>query len=242
MKKLLIEVILVAWASCVGAQTNKAFAHLWKATVTVLDETSQPVTGAAVAVSYYVQPPPGRPEAGEQIEGLTDVNGVFTASHSDTTIGLGFQATKHGYYPASKGYELGLPFGYDPVKWSPTLTLVLKKIGKPVAMNAKRVASGPPVFNKAVGYDLEAGDWTSPNGKGRNIDIIFTGELHQKARNDFDYKLTVSFPNKGDGIQAFHTTPADEASAFRSSREAPQGGYVTADCTNHEPSSWPTNK
>jgi hypothetical protein len=42
---------------------------------------------------------------------------------------------------------------------------------------------------------------------------------------DFDYTLTVSFSNKGDGIQTFES-PYLKTSAFKSPRMAPEDGYL----------------
>jgi hypothetical protein len=72
------------------------------------------------------------------------------------------------------------------------------------------------------------GDWVSPNGKGVSTDIIFTGKLNRKDRNDFDYKLTVSFPKPDDGIQEFIVPDAEKGSGLRSPHEAPTNGYQTA--------------
>lgn len=49
--------------------------------------------------------------------------------------------------------------------------------------------------------------------------------MNQKAKNDFDYKLTVSFPNSADGIQEFTPSDAEKNSALRSPYEAPAEGY-----------------
>jgi hypothetical protein len=103
--------------------------------------------------------------------------------------------------------------------------MVLKKIGKPIPMYAKYVENGPPVFNEPVGYDLMIGDWVAPHGKGQTADIIFTGHLDKKSKNDYDYKLIVSFPKSGDGIQEFTVPDIEKDSALRSPHEAPADGY-----------------
>jgi hypothetical protein len=162
------------------------------------------------------------------IDGITDTNGLFIASQAVESSGggysFGFSAEKDGYYTTRSGLELDAK--YDPVKWNPTVTLILKKIGKPVAMYAKRVEKGPPVFNEPVGYDLMVGDWVGPYGKGITADVIFFGKLDQKSRNDFDYKLTVSFPKPDDGIQEFGVSDGEKGSGLRSPHEAPTNGYA----------------
>jgi hypothetical protein len=139
---------------------------------------------------------------------------------------LEFHAEKPGYYPFSMQYHMG--FYYKPDKWNPTQTIVLKRVINPIPMYAKHIEGGPPVFNEPVGYDFMVGDWVTPHGKGQTTDIIFTGELNQKAKNDFDYKLTISFPKLGDGIQEF-SVPSyylhSQGSALRSDQKAPADGY-----------------
>jgi hypothetical protein len=89
-------------------------------------------------------------------------------------------------------------------------------------MYAKSVNLGMPVFDKPAGFDLMVGDWVAPYGKGTRADILFTAHLDKRAQLDFDYKLTVNFPNKGDGIQMFSTP---DNSGLRSPYEAPDNGY-----------------
>ena len=152
---------------------------------------------------------------------------MFRTSHRDRSVYLGFHAQKAGYYPFMVRHSLGFTVDYNAEKWSPVTTLVLKKVIHPIAMYAKWVKSGPPVFNQPVGYDLTAGDWVAPNGKGTNPDMIFTGQLDKKAEEDFDYKLRITFPGAGDGIQEFSVPalPSGEGSALRSPHDAPSGGY-----------------
>ena len=82
-----------------------------------------------------------------------------------------------------------------------------------------------PEKDKGVGYDLEIGDWITPYGKGLKSDIIFMSHFDKRAANDWDYKLTVSFPNVGDGIQLFTISDLEKTSALRSPHEAPESGY-----------------
>jgi hypothetical protein len=220
MKKLICVNLLVFAANCVFAQANPTN-YQWKVTLKVIDENGGSVAGANAGVGFYTNSAP------TSIDGTTDANGIFAATHSARTdlAQLGFYVDKAGYYSTRQGYLLEPP--YDPAKWDTTQTLLLKKVGKPIAMYARRVEQGPPVFNEAVGYDLMVGDWVAPNGKGVSTDIIFTGKLDKKDRNDFDYKLTVSFPKADDGIQEFTVPEAEKGSGLRSPHEAPTDGYGT---------------
>jgi hypothetical protein len=209
---------------CAFGQTN-VWTHPWMATIKVIDEGSQPVTGATVAVWYYVKPPAGENEAGESVQGLTDTNGIVRLSHAATgSISLAFDASKVGYYSTTIGHEFAKFADNDPQKWNPSKTLLLKNIGKPIAMYAKKYVLGfkLPEYNKKIGYDLMIGDWIGPYGKGINSDIFFT-ENHLDEKSG--YTFTVSFPNPGDGIQGFTRDWNLGVSGLLSSHEAPLDGY-----------------
>lgn len=210
--KTIICLIILGIAVVADAQVEPP-KHGWKATLKVVDETGQPISGASIRVYYGTN----------EIAGLSDANGMFIASHRDASEELVYQAGKPEYYPCRISYHLGR--NPKAGKWNPQQIIVLKKIINPIPMYAKYVEGGPPVFNQPVGYDLMVGDWVAPHGKGKTGDIIFTGDLSQKAKNDFDYTLTVSFPGKGDGIQEFSSSSADAGSALRSSQQAPTNAY-----------------
>jgi hypothetical protein len=221
MKKIIYLTLMFLAATSISAQTN-ADEHEWKATVKVVDENGSPVAKADASVSYYTN------NTTVSIDGSTDTNGIFVATHVTSTINyalykLIFVIEKEGYYRTWSQCDLGL--NYDLAKWNPTVTLTLKKVVKPIAMYAKSVNLGMPVFDKPAGFDLMAGDWVSPYGKGTDTDIIFEAHLNQHGENDADYKLTVSFPKAGDGIQDFTVPETDKGSGFRSPYEASTDGY-----------------
>jgi hypothetical protein len=67
-----------------------------------------------------------------------------------------------------------------------------------------------------------------PHGKGISTDIVFTAHREKREANDTDYKLTVGFPNTGDGIQEFEASTYyldSRGSALRSAQAAPVRGY-----------------
>jgi hypothetical protein len=197
------------------------FLSRWKATVKVVDDTGKPVHNSEVTIGYYVTPK-DESIALDKKTGRTDTNGLFTASGPNSWE-LVISARKDGYYQAFTSCELGLR--YDPVRWSPTSTLVLKKIVQPIPMFAKKINVDPPVTNVPVGFDFAVGDWVAPHGKGTQKDILFTQYLERRTERHFNYRLVVSFPNPGDGIQPFVVSPLDTTSALRSSHEAPAEGY-----------------
>ena len=113
--------------------------------------------------------------------------------------------------------------------------MLLKTIGKPIPMYANYLHSEPTVFKKyghlpitftnTVGYDLMLGDWVSPYGKGAHADLFVMEELNKQSLSDYYYKLTITFPNKGDGIQEFSVPDSEKGSALRSPHEAPVDRY-----------------
>jgi hypothetical protein len=76
-----------------------------------------------------------------------------------------------------------------------------------------------------VGYDLVAGDWDAPYGKGVNRDLIVKEEFNKQSATDYSYRLIIGFPNAGDGIQAFTVPDTERGSSLRSPPEAPADGY-----------------
>jgi len=223
MKKV-YQLIMILAVTCVSAQTSVKPDPGWNVKFKVMDEANQPIAGAKVEAWYYVPPPPGKTEASDKLEGLTDTNGVFVASHQDHSADLAFRFEKPSYYLSRMQYHMG--FDYDPAIWNSTQTIVLKKINQPIPMYAKRINAQPPDNGKPVGYDLMVGDWVAPYGKGIDTDIIFTREYNRKSLQDYDYKLTVSFPKAGDGIQEYPVLYKNmEGSALHSPHEAPTNGY-----------------
>jgi hypothetical protein len=207
-------------ASCVFAQSNTN-EHQWKATIKVIDESGAPFFGALTTIGYYTN------SLSTVTDGITDTNGTFTLIHTAQSeyAEIGFEAKKDGYYSIWQGVSLYPP--YDPAKWNVEKTLVLKKIGIPIAMYAKFNVPGlkVPEYGKPFAYDLAIGDWVGPYGKGINTDIIFQKEYFDKGAEGYYSKVTVSFPKEGDGIQVYTVPDTEKGSGLRSPHEAPQNGY-----------------
>ncbi len=198
--KHIICVLFCLTLNSVFAQSQPE--HRWNATLRVVDEIGTPVADAKIKISYDMST--------NLIVGLTDTNGMFTASRHGDSVDLAFLVDKPGYYHSRINYHLG--FDYDPAIWNPAKTIVLKKIGQPIAMYAKRLNTHVPALDKPVGFDLIAGDWVRPYGNGIKTDMYFTVHLDQRSENDYDYKLLVSFPNSGDGIQLLNTNTFGQGS------------------------------
>jgi len=226
MKYVFLSAIFSSALICIYGQNTTPSDPEWKATVKVVDESGLPIEGADVTISYFVKPPPDESIAFAKKTGKSDANGIFYASEHSTSIELQCSAEKSGCYRTFQTYELGFALNYDPVKWSPHLTLLLRRIGQPIPMYAKKIHGGPPVSKQPVGYDLTIGDWVAPYGRGQRGDIIFTTEFTGKSPYDYESKLMISFPNPGDGIQKIERQePLNEGSFLKSPHEAPATGY-----------------
>lgn len=216
MKIITLLSILAVAAGCVQAKLPTILTPTWRVTLKVVDDAGKPVASAKATVDYLFT---------NQIAGLTDTNGIFIASHRDKSFALAFNVKKNGYYSFWQRYEMGFPEQYNEAKWNPTVQIVLKRMIKPIEMYAKWVNTKVPDLDKPIGYDLMAGDWVTPYGKGFHSDILFTGHFNYPASNESDFTLTVTFPNQKDGIQEFEETATDKASELHSSQAAPEIGY-----------------
>lgn len=223
--KTILSLIVIA-VTAVGyaqAQFSIPVPPEWKVTLQAVNESGQPVAGAQAEVESIK---PGTSDEAVRVDGNTDTNGLFTATGRSWGR-LYLHMTKAGYYSANKLYDIGVTdkTRYEP--WNPTITLPLKKIINPIPMYAKRLNTHVPDLDKPIGFDLMAGDWVAPYGKGVNADIIFTGHFDKRTDGESDFTLTVNFPKAGDGIQEFTVPDAEKGSGLLSSHKAPAGVYQT---------------
>jgi len=224
-------VVLVALVSATAFLAMADSVPPWSATVSVIDEQGRPLSEATVEISYYVKPASEQSTAGESVHGVTGTNGVFTASHTDTgSVGLGFRASKPGYYSSSLGQQLYEPGQLDnrsvATSRNIAVTMTLRKVGEPIPLYAKRVETKVPREDSQVGYDLMQGDWVEPFGSGKSSDVLFT--VHRKVLNvrEYNAEVELTFPNKGDGIAVWPVANRID-SEFRTERIAPESGYET---------------
>jgi hypothetical protein len=168
--------------------------------------------------------------------GTTDKNGkvVITGnSLSGKFICMAF-ATKFIKYYETRSFVY--PFKkkahgrWEP--WNPTIEIICKPVLNPIPYIGG--GSGKN-FNKngnveRAEFDLFANDWVKPRGKGRVGDILFTfEEIDGKKVNSStpDYRLKITFPNKGDGIQSSYAPLFDHRNKneLGMPRYAPTEGY-----------------
>ncbi len=212
---------------CLGALLGVAAAvqqvgwPLAKLTVHVVGEQGEPIPGADATITF-------REKLSDQnawAVGKTDGEGNFTAEgHSDKRLS-GF-VRKENYYEGGTGWVIFK----DPIlgKWQPwdsVAEVVLRPVGKPVALYAETGWIEIPGIEQAYGYDLEKSDWVSPNGSGLHADLIFTLQRRYENRDDFEVKVKLSFPQRLDGIQEAQLPAIGRNSAFKWPRETPEEGY-----------------
>lgn len=212
MKKIICLIFAGIIINHACAQTE----HEWRATLKIVNEQGVPIAGANAGIGYYTN------SVGTSVDGLTDTNGIFSASHRSYGGDLGFAVEKMGYYTTRQSYKV--PFNYEPARWNFIQTILLRKIGDPIPMYAKEQNMKFPKLDEPIGFDLMAGDWVTPYGKGFHTDILF--KAHRNIINDreFNAELTVTFPNKGDGIVVAPSEPV-VGSEFKTARTTAENGY-----------------
>jgi hypothetical protein len=188
--------------------------YQWNALLNILDDTGAPVAEAKVKIGYDMST--------NVIVGLTDTNGLFAAKHLGHSVDLTFQVEKENYYPSRAEHHLG--FSYNPERWNFTQIIHLRKIGDRIPMYAKRQEMKFPKLDEPIGFDLMAGDWVTPYGKGFHTDLLFKANREVKNDREFTANLIVTFPNKGDGITIAPAEPVT-GSEFITSRIAAEKGY-----------------
>lgn len=159
-------------------------------------------------------------------KGISDINGFVTLEGKTVEASIGYGAEKDGYYKVMGARYMFTSTGYlRLLPWNPTIEVVLKRIKKAVPMYARRLSGGLSLLNEPFGYDLKAGDWVSPHGKGEIADIIFVSKLTENGDRVYDWTMKLTFSNPGDGIQRFKPDPS--FMRLRSPYEAPEEGYVS---------------
>jgi hypothetical protein len=222
MKSKLLVCLAALLAVAATNEVVKQFEPLKaKLTVKVLDETGQPFSNVDVQIGF--EDPKTRREV--YTNGKTDADGLFTAEGTcDGSMAGGIQ--RDGYYWSGFPFKISGVEGNHWLPWNPICVTTLRPIGKPVALYAKTVQTTIPVLGKPCGYDLEAGDWVSPYGKGMKKDLIFT--IHQEYHGIQNYDLggELTFAQPLDGLQEVSIPEIGKSSVFKWERQAPESNYL----------------
>jgi hypothetical protein len=203
-----------------------------KVTIKVVEAGNSPIQDATVRATFQnatLDPKNWGTGRDNRIQtASTDQQGVASLEgYSDGELGGGVR--KDGYY---RGWWNPYKFpGKDDGRWqpwNPTIQVTLRRIMSPIPMYARRVNTGLPNQNQDIGFDLFVGDFVTPYGKGRTSDMIFRADINERGRRDFDYKLTVAFPNKQDGIVQFDPAASHQNSILRSGYNVPDVNLLSS--------------
>lgn len=213
--------------------------HVGQITVRVTDESSAPVTNANVSAGFSTMISPGwgwGAGKSNDVDGTTNTNGVCTLRGKGNGGSVGVAVSKEGYYGSSDYMVFTNRVGIIRQKWqpwNPIINLMLRPIGHPIPMYAKSFGDRAiPVVGQPVGFDLIAGDWVAPHGKGTTSDFFLqykveaeeTIETMYGPTKTADRKLTVTFLNEGDGVVSA-LAPTRGRCSLRLSPTAPENGF-----------------
>lgn len=216
--------------------------------VRVMDELGSPVVGAKSSI-YFVNA-----RHDDLRAGLTDKNGVFSASGSSSNS-FGFIITKEGHYQA-RVEGLSKDRDHD-------VEVVLPRIINPIPLfvwNGHDPHSVMiPARNQWIGFDFEAADWVAPHGNGKTADFLlrfrnefkgwspsqasfeerieghkdfykrikkeWTMEAFKIAAGDWEGVMELSFPGEGEGV--FEEKRFLAYSPMKLPHLAPEAGYAS---------------
>lgn len=195
--------------------------------VRVVDEAGRPIVNAKVSVWFDTMATSNVFDGTktESVWGSSDKNGEFCATHSALgEFGGGIQ--ENGYYISQNRVRLANHKDGKWIPWHQVIELKVRKIEAPIPMYAKRLHYFDlPTTNSPVGYDLMAGDWVSPHGKGSVTDVIITPEFVLQEGSGYRWKLTLQGAKEGDGFSPISPDQESPQSQLRFPRTAPTDGY-----------------
>ncbi len=199
-------------AHILEAERNGAMA---KVTFVVVDDEGRRVRDATVMGGFF-----NYGLGNHDFSRKTDADGSVTLEDV-CRVDMNLMVEKDGYYGTRAPYSF-FKSGFDCVKdgrwipWNPIIEVVLKRKFNPVAMYAAdRVSDYTriPKVGEPLGFDLTAGDWVVPYGKGRtrDFDVTYIRDGEGRAFTRQELILSAREPYAG-----FRKIPCDMYSAFRS--------------------------
>jgi hypothetical protein len=194
-----------------------------KISIKVTEEGGTPVPNAEVGIGFEVMSTKYFGNETVPVSGNTNGAGEFSASALGDRS-LGFTVKKTGYYPTTGTFSFKEAVANKWQPWNPTVEVVLRRIGTPVPMYARRLRLEIPAVDEPIGFDLVASDWVAPHGKGTSEDFVFTLNRKWINKKNFAACVTLTFSKPGDGLQAVEE-PLQYGSALKLPRTAPEQGY-----------------
>jgi hypothetical protein len=224
MIKVIAVIAVIAAAVAVEKRLELPIARL---TLRAIDEQGNPISGALVEMSFEEPMPEWGGGRLVMVAGKTDDEGKFSGEGHSVDI-QGGRISKEGYYsssPESFKFKRVVNGKWQP--WNPTLEVVLKRVLRPVPMYAKFKFQTDLPVEGPVGFDLIAGDWVTPYGRGKSADVFFKVTKRVTSFHDFGAELLITFPKPGDGILEM-TDTSKGASRLRSAHGAPDKDYTSS--------------
>jgi len=215
MKKKMFSILAVGcWISLPLVADNRATGRV---TCRVIDETGAPVPGASVFISDETSV--------KGYRGLTDDDGLYSCRMRKIYPPIGGSVRKKGYYKTQGEFWNG-GFGIVPAE---TLKITIKRIIDPVPMERKYdLDLYFPVLQEAIGFDFEVGDWVSPYGKGKIVDVFITGTYEEnKEQETFVFAATLSVTKKPDGFIPFQVVRRSSDTPAHSALQVPLAAQDT---------------
>ena len=204
MKVLMLFVIVLPLAGCSESVVFKINVH---------DEEGKPVTNAVVniktlkrLVGVNVKPNDYR-----WIKASSDTNGVVTVKFDLVSTNFRYWLTADGYY-SLPFHEVGYRMKKDHLIYVELAehekeeSIILRKVSNPIPMfgygSPSWLGEKLPIHGE-YGFDMMAGDFIAPYGKGNVPDFFIRKNYDNKSR---DGKSALFFKGKGNGaykIKAF---------------------------------------
>ncbi len=219
-----ISIIATSTCGSLFAQSGHPTATM---KVRVVDENGLPVVGALAGVGFEMSKKSGIGTESVGERGLTDNRGEALFRGQTPSGYVSYGARAEGYYVTTNlKYQFEAREGPEWLPKDKEVDAVLKKIGSPVPMYVRRVSAEIPATTQIVGFDLMAGDWVAPHGKGLQGDLLCKVSRRFVNRRDYDVVLEIIFASHKDGVVPFvEKTPLDRGSELRMPRTAPEEGY-----------------
>lgn len=208
--------------------------------VRVVDDTGKVVPDAHVVVGWSTPRPHGNgPGVGPGV-------GVTANTDSDGIVRLSVQGipsvevSKPGYYQNGidgmdemAKYFTNPDFPSNNVK----VAVALSRVIRPVPMYVRNVIIKiPSLDGKECGFDLEAGDWVPPFGKGVFSDFKFSFIYVESEPGDWNLNGMIRFGSPDDGIIRMAITKENIRNKLRLPAVAPLNGYenkLELSCYSH---------
>lgn len=187
-----------------------------RVSVAVVDEFSNPVEGAEVIGTFL-----GVTDFDEE-HFLTDSDGrALVSGRSYFPVGIAVRK-RDFYWSATKVNTKEVINGKEHYL-DRKVTIVLKGKRNPIPLYAKRYTGEIPVAEEWVGFDLEAGDWVAPYGRGASTDFQFWFQGKLESINSGYGELKLKFSDD-DGI--VDITDVSKESELKVPHSAPKHGYL----------------